>query len=68
MLSKPGASCCERYGTIPVISLGDEGGLAVLPDRAYRILPLQSPGRQRGGGGRCGAGGAGGVDCARSAD
>ncbi|MEO8392717.1 MAG: 1-phosphofructokinase family hexose kinase [Chloroflexota bacterium] len=33
----------ERYGTIPVISLGDEGGLAVLPDRAYRIPPIKVP-------------------------
>ena len=33
----------DRYGTIPIISLGDEGGLAVLPDRAYRIPPLKVP-------------------------
>jgi fructose-1-phosphate kinase PfkB-like protein len=33
----------ERHGTIPIISLGDEGGLAVLPDRTYRIPPLRVP-------------------------
>jgi len=29
----------EQYGTIPVITLGSEGGLAVLPDRAY-VIPI----------------------------
>ncbi|MBE2269585.1 MAG: hexose kinase [Anaerolinea sp.] len=29
----------ERYGSIPVITLGGAGGLAVLPDRAY-IIPI----------------------------
>lgn len=29
----------ERYETIPIVTLGDEGALAVLPDRAYRIPP-----------------------------
>jgi len=30
----------ERFGVIPVITLGGEGGLAVLPDRAWRIPPI----------------------------
>jgi 1-phosphofructokinase family hexose kinase len=38
-----GHELLKRYGTIPVISLGDEGGLAVLPDRTYRIPPLNVP-------------------------
>ncbi|HVU14990.1 MAG TPA: 1-phosphofructokinase family hexose kinase [Phototrophicaceae bacterium] len=33
----------DRCGTIPIISLGDQGGLAVLPDRAYRVPPLTVP-------------------------
>jgi 1-phosphofructokinase family hexose kinase len=38
-----GREIYARYGASPIISLGAEGGLAVLPDRAYRIpaLPLQ---------------------------
>jgi 1-phosphofructokinase family hexose kinase len=35
-----GQALLEQYGTIPVISLGKQGGLAVLPDRAYHIPPL----------------------------
>jgi tagatose 6-phosphate kinase len=31
----------ERYNTCPIISLGGIGGLAILPDRAYRIPPLE---------------------------
>ena len=38
-----GREVVERYGTIPVISLGSDGGLAVLPDRAYRIPPIKVP-------------------------
>lgn len=38
-----GSVLLERYGTIPIISLGDEGGLAVLSERAYRILPIKVP-------------------------
>ncbi len=38
-----GSELLRRYGTIPIISLGDDGGLAVLPDRAYRIPPLDVP-------------------------
>jgi len=38
-----GSVLLERYGTIPIISLGDEGGLAVLPHRAYRIPPIKVP-------------------------
>lgn len=30
----------EQYGVIPIITLGGEGGLAVLPDRAWRIPPI----------------------------
>jgi 1-phosphofructokinase family hexose kinase len=30
-----------RYGVSPVISLDEEGGLAILPDYAYRIPPLK---------------------------
>jgi 1-phosphofructokinase family hexose kinase len=30
----------NRYSVSPIISLGDEGGLAILPDRAYRIPPI----------------------------
>lgn len=36
-----GRALYERYGASPVITLGGEGALAVLPDRAYRIPPLQ---------------------------
>ncbi len=32
-----GREVAERYATYPIISLGSEGGLAVLRDRAYRI-------------------------------
>lgn len=35
-----GRAIIDRYGTAPIISLGDDGGLAVLSDRAYRIPPL----------------------------
>jgi tagatose 6-phosphate kinase len=35
-----GRAILERYGAAPIISLGKLGGLAVLPDRAYRIPPL----------------------------
>ncbi len=38
-----GRDVLETYGTIPVISLGGDGGLAVLPHRAYRIPPLKVP-------------------------
>jgi 1-phosphofructokinase family hexose kinase len=37
---RAGREILDKYGTIPVISLGHEGALAVLPDRAYRIPPL----------------------------
>lgn len=30
----------KQYGVIPIITLGGEGGLAVLPDRAWRIPPI----------------------------
>lgn len=36
-----GREIVNRYGTCPVISLGGEGGLAVLPDRAYFIPTLK---------------------------
>jgi 1-phosphofructokinase family hexose kinase len=35
-----GRAVIERYGTSPIISLDSDGGLAVLPERAYRIPPL----------------------------
>jgi 1-phosphofructokinase family hexose kinase len=35
-----GREILERYGTSPIISLGEQGGLAVLPDRTYRIPPI----------------------------
>ncbi len=38
-----GSELLRRCGTIPILSLGDAGGLAVLPDRAYRIPPLKVP-------------------------
>ncbi len=38
-----GSELLRRFGTIPVISLGDEGGLAITPDHSYRIQPLRVP-------------------------
>jgi 1-phosphofructokinase family hexose kinase len=38
---RAGRQLYEQYGVCSVITLGDEGGLAVLPDRAYRIPPLK---------------------------
>lgn len=38
-----GRDLLRRYGTVPIISLGSDGGLAVLPDRAYRIPSLNVP-------------------------
>jgi fructose-1-phosphate kinase PfkB-like protein len=35
-----GRDIIAKYGTCPIISLGSEGGLAVLPQTAYRIPPL----------------------------
>lgn len=37
---RAGRDLHERTGVIPVITLGGEGGLAVLPDRAWRIPPI----------------------------
>lgn len=37
---RAGRSILERFGTIPIVSLGGDGGLAVLPDRTYHIPPL----------------------------
>jgi 1-phosphofructokinase family hexose kinase len=37
---RAGRAVLERTGTIPIITMGSEGGLAVLPDRAYFIPPL----------------------------
>jgi 1-phosphofructokinase family hexose kinase len=37
---RAGRAILERFGVVPVITLDTEGGLAVLPDRAYRIPPL----------------------------
>lgn len=36
-----GKALQSQYNVSPIISLGEDGGLAILPDRAYRILPLQ---------------------------
>lgn len=36
-----GRQIVEQYGTIPIITMGDQGGLAVLPDKAYFIPPLK---------------------------
>lgn len=35
-----GKEILAKYGTIPVISLGEDGGMVVLPDKAYVIPPL----------------------------
>lgn len=35
-----GRTILEKYGAAPVITLGSQGALAVLPDRAYFIPPL----------------------------
>lgn len=35
-----GREVLDRWGVSPIITLGGDGGLAVLPDRAYRIPPL----------------------------
>lgn len=35
-----GREILARYGTSPIITLGSEGTIAVLADRAYRIAPL----------------------------
>ncbi|MBZ0287829.1 MAG: 1-phosphofructokinase family hexose kinase, partial [Anaerolineae bacterium] len=40
---RAGRVILERYGTSSIITLGDDGGLAVLPDKAYRIPPLNIP-------------------------
>jgi len=36
-----GRAILQQYGTASVITLGGDGGLAVLPKRAYRIPPLK---------------------------
>jgi 1-phosphofructokinase len=38
-----GRAMMRLYGTYPIISLGSDGGLAILPGRAYRIPPLSVP-------------------------
>ena len=35
-----GCDIVEKYGSCPIITLGAEGALAVLPDKAYRIPPI----------------------------
>ena len=40
-LYEAGRAVIEQYGTSPLITLGADGGLAVLPDRAYRIPALK---------------------------
>ena len=37
---RAGLSILEKYGTSLIITLGDNGALAVLPDRTWRIPPL----------------------------
>lgn len=37
---RAGREIVERYGVSPIISLGGEGGMAVLPDLAYYVPPL----------------------------
>jgi len=37
---RAGRDLHERYGVMPIITLGGDGGLAVLPDRAWRIPPI----------------------------
>jgi 1-phosphofructokinase family hexose kinase len=37
---RAGHMILEQYGTTPIITFGSEGALAVLPERAYRIPPL----------------------------
>jgi 1-phosphofructokinase family hexose kinase len=36
-----GREIYDQYGACPIITLGEEGGLAVLANRAYRIPPLK---------------------------
>jgi tagatose 6-phosphate kinase len=38
---RAGRQILEQFGVSPVITLGEDGGLAVLPDCAYRIPPLR---------------------------
>ena len=38
---KVGRDILERFGTSSAITLGADGALAVLPDRAYRIPPIR---------------------------
>ena len=37
---RAGCSVRDEFGTYPIISLGADGGLAILEDEAYRIYPL----------------------------
>jgi tagatose 6-phosphate kinase len=38
-----GREVLAKYGSTPIITLGSQGGLAVLPGKAYRIPPLAIP-------------------------
>ncbi|MFN8447555.1 MAG: 1-phosphofructokinase family hexose kinase [Anaerolineae bacterium] len=38
-----GREIVRRYGTYPIISLGADGGMAILPGRTYRIAPIRVP-------------------------
>jgi len=38
---KIGRDIYEQYGTCPIITLGERGALAILPDKAYFIPPLE---------------------------
>jgi 1-phosphofructokinase family hexose kinase len=37
---RAGREVIERYGTCPIITMGKDGALAVLPDKAYFVPPL----------------------------
>lgn len=41
MAYKAGCEILEKYGTAPIVTLGKDGGLAILPERAYRIPPIK---------------------------
>jgi len=46
-----GRAIVDKFGTMPIITMGGEGGLAVLTDRAYRIPPLKIKALSPGGAG-----------------
>lgn len=48
---RAGRELYESTGVCPIITLGSAGGLAILPDRAYRIPPLKIEVASAGGAG-----------------